>query len=93
MKKIIYAKHMLDVVVRKQLMRMVEWYVGIKTEFSITPGKFGKYVEQKQQLFCKKRKIRVQSLPQCFDWRTVWHNITEKKRLRSAAPSIYSPSP
>ncbi|RMF46026.1 MAG: aminoglycoside 6-adenylyltransferase [Anaerolineae bacterium] len=45
-REIVYAKHMLDVVVRKQLMQMLAWYVGIKTAFSSNPGKFGKHLEQ-----------------------------------------------
>ncbi|RMD63134.1 aminoglycoside 6-adenylyltransferase, partial [Candidatus Parcubacteria bacterium] len=43
-REIVYAKHMLDVVVRKQLMRMLEWYVGIQTRFSGSPGKFGRHL-------------------------------------------------
>lgn len=45
-REIIYAKHMLDVVVRKQLLRMLDWYVGVKIEFAYNPGKFGKYLKQ-----------------------------------------------
>src|SRR5262249_3617204 len=38
-----YAKYMLDRFVRDQLMNMLTWYVGINTQFSRSPGKFGKY--------------------------------------------------
>ena len=31
---------------RPMLMRMLEWYIGVKTEFSGNPGKFGKYFDQ-----------------------------------------------
>jgi aminoglycoside 6-adenylyltransferase len=44
--EIVYAKHMLDHYVREQLMKMLEWYVGLRTEFSKTPGKLGKYLEK-----------------------------------------------
>ncbi|HEY7493353.1 MAG TPA: aminoglycoside 6-adenylyltransferase [Candidatus Tectomicrobia bacterium] len=41
-----YAKHIFDRFVREQLMKMLMWYVGIKTQFSRSPGKFGKYLKQ-----------------------------------------------
>jgi len=44
--EIIYAKYMLDRFVRYQLMKMVTWYVGMKTQFAYNPGKFGKYLKQ-----------------------------------------------
>jgi aminoglycoside 6-adenylyltransferase len=40
-----YAKHMADAYVREQLDKMLGWYVGIKTDFQISPGKFGKYLQ------------------------------------------------
>jgi aminoglycoside 6-adenylyltransferase len=42
--EIIYAKYMLDQVVREQLMKMLTWYVGVKTQFLHGPGKFGKHL-------------------------------------------------
>ena len=44
--EIIYAKTMLDQPVREQLMKMLVWYIGIKTEFSCNPGKHGRYFQQ-----------------------------------------------
>jgi aminoglycoside 6-adenylyltransferase len=44
--EIIYAKSMLDQVVREQLMKMLTWQIGIKTRFSRNPGKMGKYFKQ-----------------------------------------------
>lgn len=41
-KEIIYAKYMLDQVVRKQLVKMFTWQIGIKTEFRRGPGIHGK---------------------------------------------------
>lgn len=41
----VYARYMLDVVVRAQLMQMLEWYVGAKFGGSRNPGKFGKYLQ------------------------------------------------
>jgi aminoglycoside 6-adenylyltransferase len=45
-REIVYAKHMMDRYVRDQLMKMLDWYIGIETGFSQNPGKFGKYYQQ-----------------------------------------------
>jgi aminoglycoside 6-adenylyltransferase len=44
--EIIYAKNMFDQVVREQLMKMLTWYVGVKTQFLRNPGKLGKHLKQ-----------------------------------------------
>ncbi|HLO14142.1 MAG TPA: aminoglycoside 6-adenylyltransferase [Anaerolineales bacterium] len=41
-----YTKHILDVFVREQLMKMLVWYVGVQTDFQKSPGKLGKYFKQ-----------------------------------------------
>lgn len=41
--EILYAKFMLDQVVREQLMKMLMWYVGVKNGFRRSPGKVGKH--------------------------------------------------
>lgn len=41
-----YAKFMMDQAVRDQLVKMLTWYVGVKTGFSRGPGKLGKHLEQ-----------------------------------------------
>jgi len=42
------ARYMMDVVVREeQLMKMLVWYFGIKTDFKEAPGKFGKYIKRR----------------------------------------------
>ncbi len=41
-----YARQMLDAYVREQLMKMLNWYVGVKTGFSCSPGKMGKYLQR-----------------------------------------------
>jgi len=43
--EILYAKHFLDRYVRDQLDKMLAWYVGVKTQFSKSPGKYGKYLK------------------------------------------------
>lgn len=44
--EILFAKHFLDHHVRDQLMKMVYWYIGLRTQFSRNPGTYGKYVRQ-----------------------------------------------
>jgi aminoglycoside 6-adenylyltransferase len=44
--EILYAKHFLDRFVRDQLRRMLNWYMGVETQFSASPGKFGKYLDR-----------------------------------------------
>ena len=41
--EILYARYMLDEVVRSQLMKMLDWYIGVRTGFATNPGKMGKY--------------------------------------------------
>jgi aminoglycoside 6-adenylyltransferase len=43
--EIIYAKGMMDLIVREQLNQVLMWHIGIKTGFSCNPGKFGKHFE------------------------------------------------
>lgn len=44
--EIIYAKIMLDQIVRAELNKMLAWYIGAKTQFAQNPGKFGKYFQR-----------------------------------------------
>lgn len=44
--EIIYAKYMLDQIVRGQLRKMLDWHVGVTTEFLRGPGSHGKYLKQ-----------------------------------------------
>jgi aminoglycoside 6-adenylyltransferase len=41
-RQIIYARFFMDCVLREELMKMLVWYIGWKTEYSVNPGKFGK---------------------------------------------------
>lgn len=41
-----YTKHILDVYVRDQLMKMLVWYFGVQTDFRKSPGKMGKYFKE-----------------------------------------------
>ena len=44
-REIIYAKSMLDEVVRAELMKMLTWQIGVQTGFARNPGKLGKYFQ------------------------------------------------
>ena len=44
--EIVYAKYMLDQVIREQLRKMLTWYVGVKTQFLRNPGNLGKRLEE-----------------------------------------------
>jgi aminoglycoside 6-adenylyltransferase len=43
--EIVYAKSIFEHV-REELMKMLTWYVGVKTQFIRSPGKLGKYLKQ-----------------------------------------------
>jgi aminoglycoside 6-adenylyltransferase len=45
-KEILYALQMFDAVMRVELMKMLTWLVGVRTNFSRNPGKSGKYLKQ-----------------------------------------------
>lgn len=44
--EILYAKYMLDQIVRAQLMKMLVWQIGVQTNFKKNPGKFGKHFQK-----------------------------------------------
>lgn len=44
--EILYARYMLDQVVREQLMTMLTWHIGVRTGFTLNPGKYGKYFQR-----------------------------------------------
>jgi aminoglycoside 6-adenylyltransferase len=44
--EIVYAKHMLDQVIREQLMRMLTWHIGVQTDWKQSPGKFGRHSQK-----------------------------------------------
>lgn len=41
-----YAMWMYNVVVRNMLVKMLEWYIGINTDFTVSAGKLGKYFKK-----------------------------------------------
>ncbi|MEJ2011743.1 MAG: aminoglycoside 6-adenylyltransferase [Anaerolineales bacterium] len=45
-RQIVYARSFLDCFLRAELMKMLVWYIGLKTDFSVNTGKFGKYLSK-----------------------------------------------
>ena len=45
-REILYALDVRESYVRPQLMKMLTWFVGIQTDFAVSPGKSGKYLER-----------------------------------------------
>jgi aminoglycoside 6-adenylyltransferase len=45
-KEILYAQDHLNKVMRPMLLKMLEWQVGIQTDYSVSTGKSGKYLEK-----------------------------------------------
>jgi aminoglycoside 6-adenylyltransferase len=45
-REIIYARYVLDAILREELMKMLVWHIGLKTDYSENPGKWGKYFEK-----------------------------------------------
>jgi aminoglycoside 6-adenylyltransferase len=44
--ELVYARYMLDQLVRGELVRMLTWYVGVKTQFLGNPGGYGKHLKR-----------------------------------------------
>lgn len=43
--EIIYAKEMLETIVRPMFMNVIAWYIGAETDFSVSVGKAGKFIK------------------------------------------------
>ena len=44
--EILYGHHLLESALRQQLMKMLTWLFGIKTDFKRNPGKIGKHLQE-----------------------------------------------
>lgn len=42
----VYAKRVMEILVRDQLVKMLGWHVGVKSGFTSNPGKFGRFLEK-----------------------------------------------
>jgi aminoglycoside 6-adenylyltransferase len=67
-----YAKQTLDVYVREELMKMLVWYFGIRTDFQKSPGKMGKYLKE-----CLEPDIWRQLESTYADWQPehIWDSL------------------
>ncbi|HRD68985.1 MAG TPA: aminoglycoside 6-adenylyltransferase [Legionella sp.] len=45
-KQLTYAKYVAEQVVKEELLKMITWYIGLKTDFKWSLGGYGKYIEQ-----------------------------------------------
>ncbi|MCB0115221.1 MAG: aminoglycoside 6-adenylyltransferase [Caldilineaceae bacterium] len=45
-REILYALDVRESYVRPQLIKMITWFVGVQTDFAVSPGKSGKYLER-----------------------------------------------
>lgn len=45
-KELTYAKHVSEQIVKEELIKLLTWYAGLKTNYNKTIGKFGKHLEQ-----------------------------------------------
>jgi len=45
-KEITYAKYMMEKPERDMFMQMLEWYIGMQTDFTVSVGRNGKYLEK-----------------------------------------------
>ena len=41
-----YARFMLDEIMRAQLMQLLVWYIGMRSDFQVNPGKQGRYFQR-----------------------------------------------
>ena len=44
--EVTYAKTMLEIHVRPEFMKMIEWHIGTRTDFSVSAGKGGKFMNK-----------------------------------------------
>ncbi|QVK17269.1 aminoglycoside 6-adenylyltransferase [Mycoplasmatota bacterium] len=44
--ELVYVKFMYEWVVKKPLIKMISWYIGLEYGFKVNPGKFGKWVKK-----------------------------------------------
>ena len=81
-----YSKHMLDVYVREQLMKMLIWYVGVQTDFQKSPGKMGKYFKE-----CLEPEVwmRLESTYADAELKRIWDSLFVMGELfRQTAQSV-----
>lgn len=86
--EIVYAHHMLDEVVRGELVKMLTWYIGTKTNFLENPGKFGRRF---QKLLPTEIWISLMETYASADLESIWNSLFKCCEIfRLAAPEVAS---
>jgi len=84
-----YAKCMMDGVIRdEQLMKMLVWYFGIKTDFKKSPGKLGKYIKAdvEPEIWAELESVYCDA-----DFENIWKSLFAMGSLfRTLAKSVAS---
>lgn len=70
--ELIYAKSLLDEAVREQLMKMLIWYFGIKTDFKKAPGKHGKKFKE---VFDPATMTEIEQTYADADFKHIWESL------------------
>jgi aminoglycoside 6-adenylyltransferase len=71
-KELSYAKFMFDGPVRDMLIQMLQWQIGVKTDFKADSGKYGKYMEK--YLAPQRWNEFVQTYPD-GDYDNIWNSL------------------
>ncbi len=81
--QILYAKHQLEVIVRPMFMQVLNWKIGIDTQFSISTGKFGSHAKPylSDTLFTEVLKTYADSNLKA-NWKALHHMMQLFKSLQ-----------
>ncbi|MEN1937365.1 aminoglycoside 6-adenylyltransferase [Paenibacillus sp. 102] len=83
-----YVKGMLEGPVRDMLVQMLEWHIGMKTNFTVSAGKFGKYFEKYLEQDMWKRYVETFSNA---EYENIWKSFFVMGNLfRETASGIAS---
>ena len=70
--EITYAKEMLEIPVRGMFLKIIEWYIGTKTEFTVSFGKSGR--NMKQHISCDLYKKILSTYPDS-NINNIWNSL------------------
>lgn len=71
-KQLTYSKYVAEQVVKEELLKMIAWYISLKTDFKWSLGSYGKYIEcyLEPELWEKLRKTYVDA-----DYNNMWDGL------------------
>jgi aminoglycoside 6-adenylyltransferase len=78
--EITYAKSMMENPVRKMFMLMIEWYIGTKTDFAVSFGKEGKFINK--YLSAAEYNSILSTYPD-YKTQNIWNSLFEMTSLFS----------